>query len=206
MIYPILSNTFSSNCYLIIDKKTALIDSGMYEGVIKKVAELTEKFNVNVDFLINTHCHYDHTANDLVVKEKWGSKIAMHEDEIIDMDSMLTKLFGENFKEIPVDIRLKENDMIDIGEIKLVVIHTPGHSKGGICLYDEKTKSLFSGDTIFVNGIGRSDFHGGSFDELKKSFEKIIELKKNFGVDVVYPGHGQIGCGEDIEKVYEMWF
>ena len=207
MIYPILSNSYSSNCYLLIDKKTVLIDSGIGDEVIKKLAELTEKFNIGkIDFLINTHCHYDHAANDMVVKEKWNAKIAMHVAEIINENSTLVNLFNGKFVDIPVDIKLKEGDIINLGKIKLKIIHTPGHTKGGICLYDEKTRALFSGDTIFSDGIGRTDFFGGDFNELKVSVEKILKLKENSGIDNLYPGHGIPGLGEDIERVYKEWF
>lgn len=207
MIFPILSNSFSSNCYLLIDEKTALVDSGTGKEIIKKIENLTEKFNINkIDFLLNTHCHYDHTANDLIVKEKWNAKIAMHENEIVNENSTLAGLFNKKLGSIPIDMKLKEDDLIDLGKIKLKVIHTPGHTMGGLCLYDEKTKSLFSGDTIFSDGIGRTDFYGGNFNELKKSVEKILKLKETPGIDNLYPGHGTIGCGEDIENVYNMWF
>jgi len=206
MICPIISSSFSSNCYLVIDEKTALVDAGIGTGVIKKIQELTEEFNADIDFLINTHCHYDHTGNDLIAKEKWDLKIAMHEDEIINESSTLAQLFNKKFEGIPIDIKLKDDDIINLGKIKLKVIHTPGHTKGGICLYCEKMKSLFSGDTIFSDGIGRTDLFGGNFNELKASVEKILELKEHSGIDKLYPGHGTIGKGEDVKKVYEMWF
>ena len=142
----------------------------------------------------------------MVVKEKWDSKIAMHENDIVNENSVLVNLFNGKFVDIPVDIKLKEDDTINLGKIKLKIIHTPGHTKGGICLYDEKTKSLFSGDTIFSDGIGRTDFFGGDFNELKASVEKILKLKENSGIDNLYPGHGMHGLGEDIERVYREWF
>ena len=207
MIFPIISNSESSNCYMVIDEKAALIDSGLGNEMIEKIQELTGKFNTGIDFLINTHCHYDHAANDLFAREKWNAEIAMHEDEIINENSVLSHLFNKNFREIPVDIKLKENDAIKLGEIiELKVIHTPGHTKGGICLYDKETKTLFSGDTVFSDGIGRTDFPGGDFNELKASVEKILKLKQDSGIDKLCPGHGMIGTGEDIKRVYKMWF
>jgi len=206
MIYPILSNSDSSNCYLVIDKKTALVDSGTGRDVIEKITETAGRFGGKIDFLINTHCHYDHTANDLIVKEKWNLKIAMHESEILSSETILSGLFNRKRDNIPVDIKLKENDVIDLGETKLKVIHTPGHTRGGICLYDEKTKSLFSGDTVFSDSIGRTDFSGGSFTDLKNSVEKLLRLNEEYGITALYPGHGMPGTGGDIEAVYMEWF
>jgi len=86
-----------------------------------------------------------------------------------------------------------------------MVIHTPGHTKDSICLYEKNTKSLFSGDTIFVDGVGRTDFPTGNFSLLKKSVEKLVELEKIHGIKKLYPGHGQIGTGRDIIKIYEEY-
>ena len=206
MIYPILSNSYSSNCYLVVDEKTALVDAGIGLDVVGRIDEISGRLGKGIDFLINTHCHYDHTANDLIAKEKWNLKIAMHESEILSSETILSGLFNRKPDNIPVDIKLKENDVIDLGETKLKVIHTPGHTRGGICLYDEKTRSLFSGDTVFSDSIGRTDFSGGSFNDLKNSVEKLLRLNEEYGINALYPGHGMPGTGDDIEAVYMEWF
>ena len=201
MIYPII-DPYGSNCYLIIDKKVILVDSGANPGTIQRINELTTR----VDLLINTHCHYDHVANDLSIKET-GAKIAVHVLDAAPMEMgddlyVNAGLFGSRCPKIKVDQKLKDQDVIDLGEMKLHIIHTPGHTKGGICIYEPDSGSLFSGDTIFTDGIGRTDFAGGNFNELKNSVEELLKLR----VDTLYPGHGPPGTGEDIKRVYNLFF
>ena len=207
MIYCLMSTDHSSNCYIVCGRKTALIDSGINpDAIIAKIKELKLK----IDYLINTHEHYDHIAGNLQVKEATGAKLCCHESaaETIGQGSSgtLSSLFGKNLDGVDVEVKLKEGDKIDLGDIALEVIHTPGHTVGGICLYEPASMSLFSGDTVFADGIGRYDFSGGSLEDLKRSFNKLLKLKEEKGIDNVYPGHGSIGCGEDLEKIYETYF
>lgn len=212
MIYPIISSSYESNCYLIVEKQTALIDSGIDPaGIFKKIGEL----HIGIDFLINTHCHYDHIGADLDVAKRTGAKICAHKDDAFamekgDADRILFDLFGGGG--IMVDVKFAGGEVIDLGNLdlpianSLSIIHTPGHTPGGICIYELKSKSLFSGDTIFSDGIGRTDLSGGDLADLKRSIEKILELKRKLGIEKLYPGHGPIGSGEDIERIYEEYF
>jgi len=208
MIYAIMSTSFDSNCYIIKSKKVALVDSGINpEKILRKINELS----IGIDFLINTHCHYDHIAGDLRIKEKTNAKICVHK---IDAESMegnnkeetLAYLFGCKFSGIKIDLKLTDGQMIDLGKVRLEVIHTPGHTQGSICLYEPKSKSLFSGDTIFSDGIGRVDLPGGDWIKLKKSIERLLNLHRSSGVEKIYPGHGSIGSGDDIERIYRVYF
>ncbi|ODS37384.1 MAG: hypothetical protein A7316_07625 [Candidatus Altiarchaeales archaeon WOR_SM1_86-2] len=208
MIYPIISYGADSNCYLLVDKSAALIDSGMSPDMVQRICALLDEVKVEIDMLINTHCHHDHIANNHVFKKRFRDmSIGMHaldaaEVESVNVPSLLSYLFGREFNKFKVDRKLEDGDVISLGEMKLEVIHTPGHSKGGICLYDKERRALFSGDTIFADGIGRTDFQGGSFESLKESVEKILKLD----VKHLYPGHGRIGSYEDIERVYGLYF
>lgn len=208
MIYPIMSTSFDSNCYIIKSKKVALIDSGIDPTkILKKIDEL----GTGIDFLINTHCHYDHIAGDLRIKEKTNAKICVHKIDAEFMESnnkegTLADLFGGKFSKVKIDLKLTDGQIIDLGKIKLEVIHTPGHTQGSICLYEPKSKSLFSGDTIFSDGVGRTDLPGGDWINLKKSLERLLNLHRRSGVEKIYPGHGPIGNGDDIEKVYHAYF
>ncbi len=137
-----------------------------------------------IEWVINTHGHFDHVGGNGFFFE---AKIAIHEgdaDIVEKGDQALSfaDFFDGNIRPRKVEKRLKDGDEI----AGLKVIHTPGHSPGSICLYDEKTKTLFSGDTVFSNGVGRTDLPGGSEDELKKSIEKLKGLK----IDKLLPGHG----------------
>ena len=96
--------------------------------------------------------------------------------------------------------------MIDLGKVRLEVIHTQGHTQGSICLYEPKSKSLFSGDTIFSDGIGRVDLPGGDWIKLKKSIERLLNLHRSSSIEKIYPGHGSIGSGDDIERIYRIYF
>lgn len=202
-----MSLDYRSNCYLITGGEVALIDSGAPSTILKKIDEL----HIGINYLISTHCHYDHTAGLLDVREKTGGLVAAHE---IDADAMekgdeakiLSKMFGVDCPRVHVDIKLREGDSINLGDLVLKVIHTPGHSMGSICLYEPESKSLFSGDTVFADGVGRTDLTGGGLSELRKSLEKLIRLHHESGIKIVYSGHGPLGRGEDIERIYGMYF
>ena len=102
-------------------------------------------------------------------------------------------LFGLSAPEIEADGTLKEGDVIDLGEWKLEVMHTPGHSPGGICLYEPRAKVLFSGDTVFPQGnIGRTDLFAGCDADLVSSIERLTKLE----VEILYPGHMEIVSGD----------
>ena len=181
----------------------ALIDSGAPSTILEKINEL----HIGINYLISTHCHYDHTAGLLDVRKNTGGLVAAHE---IDADAMekgdetkiLSKMFRVKCPRLHVDILLKDGDSINLGGLVLEVIHTPGHSMGSICLYEPESKSLFSGDTVFADGVGRTDLAGGSLSDLRKSLEKLIRLHHESGIKIVYPGHGPLGRGEDIERIY----
>jgi len=209
MIHAFMSNTYESNCYVIEDSgEGALIDAGINPlHLLEKIGKL----NMEIRLLINTHCHYDHTAGNSMVVEKTGARVAVHEldaeyVEKAEKRHVLTHLFGADYRGVKVDQRLKDGDVIKVGEVKLEVIHTPGHSEGSICLYEPESKSLFSGDTVFADGIGRTDLLGGSWEKLKNSIKKLIDLNESRGIGKTYPGHGGVGSGDDTERIYNFYF
>jgi glyoxylase-like metal-dependent hydrolase (beta-lactamase superfamily II) len=190
-ILPILSNSFDSNVFLIIDKKIALIDTGAGTGNL--IDEIRKKSRI--DLIINTHAHLDHCGGNKFFK----CKVLVHESDAAEMRS------GEFYgtcsmagKKIPlkVDEVLKEGDKIDLGEHIFEVIHTPGHTPGSICLYERDKKILISGDTLFSDGsFGRADL-GGNFEELINSLERLSKLDFN----LLLPGHGNIAKNRECKN------
>jgi len=218
-IYPIISHSSDSNCYIIEDKKICIIDTGYTKIMLEKIFKILDKLTRNIRnikkeiFIINTHCHYDHIGNDEKILEKlhknFNTKIFIceHDKETIlnkDGSKILNYLFNEDVPEINEEMInfISDNTLINIGETNLKIISTPGHTYGSISIYEEKTKSLFTGDLIFRDTIGRSDFVDGNFELQKKSIEKILNIDfKN-----LCPGHGEIGNFMSAQRVYKEFF
>ena len=181
---PIMANCFILGCELT--KQAVVIDPG--DDADRILMELG-KSNLTVKYLINTHGHFDHVSANKRMKEATGAQIAIHpEDEPmlheLSQSALMFGLSAENSP--PADILLKDGDEVSFGDITLQVIHTPGHSRGGISLY---TKGhLFSGDTLFAGSIGRTDLSGGDYDTLISSIkEKLLIFDED---TIVYTGHG----------------
>ncbi len=198
-VFPIISSSFDSNVYLILDEKVALIDTGA--GLDKMIMGRTQEKldNRKVDIIINTHAHIDHVGGNDFFKE---AEVYCHKLEAEEMSSGrfygTTKFVGSGSPR-EVDHFIKEGDKIDLGEIKLEIIHTPGHSPGSICLYEKNKKSLFSGDTLFPDGnVGRTDLIGGSMSDLVSSLKKL----KSLDFKTLYPGHMRVvdSAGDHLDR------
>jgi len=181
---PIMANCFILGCEST--KDAVVIDPG---DDADRILMTLAKSGLKVKYLINTHGHFDHVGANKRMKEVTGAKIAIHPDDEpmfqeLSRSAMMFGLSAENSP--PADILLNDGDEITFGEITLKVIHTPGHSRGGICLY---TKGhLFAGDTLFAGSIGRTDLNGGDYDTLISSIkEKLLVLEPE---TIVYTGHG----------------
>lgn len=181
---PIMANCFILGCEST--KEAVVIDPG--DDADRILMELA-KSALKVKYLINTHGHFDHVGANRRMKEATSAQIAIHpEDEPmlkeLSRSAMMFGLSAENSP--PADLALNHGDTISFGSITLQVIHTPGHSRGGICLY---TKGhLFAGDTLFAGSIGRTDLPGGDYDTLISSIkEKLLPLDND---TIVYTGHG----------------
>ncbi|NLW45562.1 MAG: MBL fold metallo-hydrolase [Syntrophomonadaceae bacterium] len=180
-----------ANCYIIGCEETregAVIDPGAgAEAILRIIREE----NLKIKYIINTHGHIDHIGANARIKEATGADILIHEADAKMLTSAaanFSMLMGRRITSPPASRLLKDGDIIKIGTtIELEVIHTPGHTPGGICL---KTGNiLFSGDTLFAGSIGRTDFPGGSYKTLINSIkEKLMCLDDDV---IVYPGHMQ---------------
>ena len=180
-----------TNCYLIACKKTkkaAVIDPGEGEEV-DLILNLLQKNNFDLKYIINTHGHIDHIAGNNLLKAETEALLLIHRldaDMLVNANKNFSSFMGKEICSPPADKFLEEGDEISLGALKLIVIHTPGHTPGGISLV--LNDFIFTGDTLFAGGIGRTDLPGGSYQDLQKSIkEKLLVLGDD---KIIYPGHG----------------
>ena len=207
MIYELWGRGSECNCFVVAGDKLAVIDSGNPEAVLNVVGGL----DIPTDYLINTHYHFDHVLGVPVLKQRLGGRVALHDEDAKLLEGrddhyVLSYLFQEDCPKIEVDLRLHGGEVLDLGGVVLEVIHTPGHSPGGICLYEPASRTLFSGDTVFADGVGRTDFPGGDDEALKKSVEKLLALHESREIDRILPGHGPAAKGGVLRNIYKEYF
>ena len=172
----------STNCYLVHCQETKdaiIIDPGFdspSEG--EQIFNHAKEEKLNVKFIVDTHGHSDHIGGNKILKKKLDVPVCIHANDADIIDN----LSGET---PPVNILLRDGDVLRFGDATLKVMHTPGHTPGSICLLGEKV--VFTGDTLFAEGIGRTDFAGGSDHGMEESLKKLLRLSDSL---VVYPGHG----------------
>lgn len=178
-----------ANCYIVYCEKTlkgAVIDPG---GNGKDIVAQLKAKEIELIYIFNTHGHADHiTAND-DVKEATGAPVLIHSADanmLITPAGNLSSYIGSQLICQPADRLIEDGETLTVGEIEFQVIHTPGHTPGGICL--KANDILFSGDTLFEQSVGRSDFPGGSHNQLISSIKnKLLALPDE---TIVLPGHG----------------
>lgn len=175
--------------YLVVcphTRETVIIDPA---GEEYKLLALIKTEGFKVKYILNTHGHSDHVLGNPKLKEVLNVPVCMHEaDDRFFSDQEVRE---KSSKELglpppyPADIRLKDEDIVEVGTLKVKVIHTPGHTPGSVCYLVDG--NLFCGDTLFVGAVGRTDLIGGSLETLLESLEKrLIVLPKE---TIVWPGH-----------------
>jgi glyoxylase-like metal-dependent hydrolase (beta-lactamase superfamily II) len=191
VIRMLVVGPFAANCYIVGSSATRqgmIIDPG---AEADKILGTVHETGLSISLIVITHAHIDHVGAIREVQEKTHAQFAIHEAEKGFLSTapmrMLTSLGISPVKSPPrPDRMLKDGDRIDIGDLHFEVLHTPGHSSGGMCLLGHGV--VFSGDTLFNLGIGRTDFPGMSHERLMNSIrEKLMVLPDE---TVVYPGHG----------------
>lgn len=192
------------NCFVVADEETKeaiIVDPG---DNVDEIFNFVEKNGFKIKYIINTHCHFDHCGGNKKIKELTKAELLIHEKEKPVLDRMDTsaQIWGFYVDKSPEPDRyLKDGDILNVGNLRIEVIHTPGHSPGGICLkIDGK---VITGDTLFAGGIGRTDFPGGDYDTLIKSIkEKLFTLPEE---TEIYPGHGPSSTIRN-EKYFNPFF
>ncbi len=184
-----ISGPLGVNCYLVVDEKTRkayIVDPG---GLNTKLIDYVKGNKISLDYIILTHGHGDHIGGVEAYREQFPEiKVVAHEAEKeLLSDPMLN--YSKATCGIPIsleaDIYVKDDETMKIGEMELTFLFTPGHTPGGMCIYSEN--SLFSGDTLFAQSVGRTDFPGSSFAAIKNSIHsKLFVLPDRTDV---YPGH-----------------
>ena len=178
------------NTYFIIDKKLKeciVIDPGSEPDVL---IEYIKKKDLILKYIVLTHAHFDHIGACNNLKKEFNVPIVIangEEDIIKNCENNLSVFYGDNL-EIDPDIILSDFDTLSFANFNFLCISTPGHTPGSACFYFEKQKIIFTGDTLFYETIGRTDF---SYSDTNKMLESIKKLKNLPKETVVYPGHGK---------------
>ncbi|MCK9420651.1 MAG: MBL fold metallo-hydrolase [Nitrospirae bacterium] len=189
VLYGIVVGPLQVNCFILADGKTkeaVVIDPG---DDAQEILKIIKDEGLKVKYIVNTHGHFDHIGANKALKDATGAELLIHEDDAPMMGSatMQARAFGMSTISSPeADRYVKQGDIITAGEVSLKVLHTPGHSPGGICLLEQGV--VFTGDTLFAGSIGRSDLMGGDLPTL------LLSIKTNLMTlpddTKVYCGHG----------------
>lgn len=179
------------NCCLLGCESTGqgvVVDPG---GDVERILAVVQKRDLTITAIINTHGHFDHVGGNLQMKEAIGAELLIHQadEPMLGRVATVAGMYGMRAENSPAPDRFLMDGMsIQFGNHSLQVIHTPGHTPGGCCLYLESEQMLISGDTLFADGIGRTDLPGGSYEQLKESIRsRLFTLPEQV---VVWPGHG----------------
>ena len=193
----------ATNCYIVQDEKskeTMVIDPA---GDVDKIVEMLEILQGKLKYIYITHCHGDHIGGVKELKEKSGGKIVAHRicaENLLDPNISLTNYIGFPNLTIEVDARVDDGDLIHLGNLEFKVLHTPGHTSGGSCLYCESDGLLFSGDTLFRGTWGRTDVPTGDFNDIINSITKKLMVLPD--QTIVYTGHGKSTMIREEKPIY----
>lgn len=180
LIQSLQVGIYGTNCYLLTDSETlytAVIDPGAEpERILKSIKD----GNMKVKYILLTHAHFDHIGAVIPISEATGAPVYLHKMEMLIKNN-------EMQRGLPSEEKLnffEDGDILPLGSLKIEIMHTPGHSPGS-CVF-KVNDVLFSGDTLFCDSCGRTDFEGGSFPLMMKSLKRLYELSGDYAV---YPGH-----------------
>ncbi len=178
---------FGANCYLLSDgqKNAVLIDPADSTPMLRYL----QKNDLTLRYILLTHGHFDHIWGVADLTKQTDAKVVCHaaDQELLENPNLAAGAFGDlSCPPCRADITVQGGESLGVGEMVFAFLHTPGHSKGSMCIRCKNV--LFSGDTLFAGSVGRTDLYGGSMDTLMTSLKKLIALPDD---TVVYPGHGE---------------
>jgi len=194
-VFGITLGSFQTNCYLVAEGREVIIIDPGDDG--DKIVGLVEKLRLCPVMVVNTHCHIDHIGANDYIRELFGIPLGVHKYDVpflMDPDRNLSSFLDSPASFSPPDIEFVGDEELNVGGGTLRVIWSPGHTPGSICIGGEGF--VITGDLLFYDGVGRTDFPGGDERALRNSLAKIVDM-----VDpscYVYTGHGPSGRMEEI--------
>ncbi|MBN1810549.1 MAG: MBL fold metallo-hydrolase [Anaerolineae bacterium] len=193
-----------TNCYVAGCEETwegVVIDPG---GHPERVLKAVDENGLTIRYVLNTHCHFDHMGANAEIVAATGAPLALHPAELPILQAQGgAAWFGVAVSESPMpDVELEDGQVLEVGALRLQVLHTPGHSPGGVTFYLAEEGVAFDGDVLFAGGVGRADLPGGDWDTLTRSIREV--LFKLPDETVLYPGHmSKTTVGH--EKAHNPW-
>ena len=179
------------NCFILGDKQSnegMIVDPG---ADCEMILAAVHHFGITVKYIVNTHGHFDHIGCNRTLKEKTGAQLLAHKEDVqfLVNAARSAQKYGLTVENSPEpDVFLTDGMKLELGRRVIEVLHTPGHTQGGCCLYLANEKLVITGDTLFADSVGRTDLPGGSHDQLIQSIKaKLMPLPDD---TVVWPGHG----------------
>jgi glyoxylase-like metal-dependent hydrolase (beta-lactamase superfamily II) len=192
MIFDILVvGPLEVNCFILGCEETGegvVVDAG---GDATRIIEAVERYGLSIGQIINTHGHFDHVGANRALVERFGARLLIHDADapLLERAAEVARSYGVQGEGSPQPNAFLADGMeISFGNCRMQVLHTPGHTAGGCCLYLEAEKKIITGDTLFADSIGRTDLPGGSHEQLLQSIRtKLFTLPDDV---TAYPGHG----------------
>ena len=179
-----------TNCYVVGCEEShegVVIDPG---GNPKRILKAVEESGLTIRYVLNTHCHFDHMGANADVVAATGAPLAIHPAELPILEARGgATWFGVQVKASPMpDVELEDGQVLEVGTLRFQVLHTPGHSPGGVTFYLKEQGVAFDGDALFQMGVGRTDLPGGDWDTLTRSIREVLLALPDD--TILYSGHG----------------